>query len=174
MKKPWWRRYGGTFVIVIVMTLVAGHTRWFVLSNPPPRLEELQSQRVDVLNWQMWHPQLHVRLASGLDRMVEFPTLSLRRDMYYVISHEEQRQLIGKTCQMCGRPLRFSIQDHYQVFALDCGDGKGLKFEKSLEDYLASFNWHLNSLSGLFSIVLLGTVTFLAETFRSRKSPKRY
>lgn len=171
-RKPWWWVYGGTISMVIVGIVVGGHGRWFEMSNPPPRFEELETQRIQVLNWQHLHPQLHVRLASGKERMVEFPTFSLRRDMYFVISQEQQRQLVGKTCQMWGRPLRASLEDHYQVFALDCGDGTGLKFEQSIRDYTLGFQSGQSSGWWIAFFVTLFTcsLTFWAETIRHRKS----
>lgn len=173
-QKPWWRRYGVTLSIVVAGVLQASHSYWFVRSNPPPRFEELQTQRIEVLAWQRLHPQLHVRLANGQDRMVEFPTFSLgRRSAYYEISHEQQRQLVGKTCQMWGRPLRFSIQNHYQVFALDCGEDTGLEFKKSIKSYTLNFNsrqslssWAIDLFITFFACALF----FWAETVRNRKS----
>lgn len=172
-KKPWWQVYGATIGVTFFVVLVVWHQNWFERSNPPPALSQLERQQIEVLNWQHLHPQLHVRLASGKERMVEFPTLSLRRDMYFVISHEQQRQLVGKTCQMWGRPLRASFEDHYQVFALDCGDGVGLRFEQALRDYTSSFKSRQSPLTGFLFVFITWLIAFLAETIRHRKSQKQ-
>lgn len=172
-KKLWLRRYGATLSVAIVGVLQTGHSHLFVNSNPPPRFEELQTQRIEVLAWQRLHPQLHVRLANGQDRMVEFPTLDLgARDTYYEISQDAQRQLVGKTCQMWGRPLRFSIEDHYQVFAIDCGGGNGLDFQKSLKSYTKDFEFDQFNLLKIFffGYLFVCALTLWAETIRNRKS----
>lgn len=131
-------------------------------------------QQVQVLGWQRTHPQLHVRLPDGHSRMVEFPTLRLGKggDLYYVLSFDEQRQLVGQTCQMWGRPLRFSIQDSYQVFALECDKGGRLRFDEAYRDYEKSFQNRTSFTS--FSIVILiwlfGVLLFFwAESYANRK-----
>ena len=172
-KKPWWKLYIATLSIALVGVIQTSHHGWFVHSNPPPRFEELQMQQVEVLGWQRYHPQLHVRLADGSSRMVEFPTLRLGKggDTYYVISIEKQRQLVGQTCQMWGRPLRFSFQDSYQVFALDCEKGIGLNFDNALARYKSHFEYGQSSTfvifipSWLFGLILF----YWAETIRNRK-----
>lgn len=176
--RPWWRLHLVTIAILLVGIIQISHHLWFVNSNPPPRLEELETQRIEVLAWQRLHPQLHVRLADSVDRMVEFPTLNMGgRDVYWVISPEEQRQLVGKACQMWGRPLRASIQDHYQVFALNCDDGSGLAFNDSLKDYRLSFEFHTSfrSLMSSVFIYLVGlALTYWAETYRIRNSNRAF
>ncbi len=172
-KRPWWRLYGVTLGIALVGVVQTGHHAWFEYSNPPPLFDELQMQRVEVLGWQRQHPQLHVRLPDGSSRMVEFPTLRLGKggDLYYVISFEAQRQLVGQTCQMWGRPLSFNFQDSYQVFALECNQGGRLSFDMAFKEYKKSFE---NRTSFTFSIGiyiwLFGVALFFwAETIRNRK-----
>lgn len=130
-------------------------------------------QQVEVLGWQRTHPQLHVRLPDASSRMVEFPTLRLGKggDLYYIVSFEEQRQLVGQTCQMWGRPLRFSIQDSYQVFALECDKGGRLSFGDAIKDYKSTFD--ISSVS-TFSILIPGwlftlLISFWAISVRNRK-----
>lgn len=175
-KKPWWRLYGATLCIALGGLAFTSHNAWFVHSNPPPLFEELHMQQVQVLGWQRTHPQLHVRLSDGSSRMVEFPTFNLRGgrvhgSFYYVISEEEQRQLMGQTCQMWGRPLRFSIQDSYQVFALECDKGGRLRFDKAVKDYEQDFKHSLPfTLPFSIYIWLFGVLLFFwAESFRNRK-----
>lgn len=172
-QKPWWRLYAVTLVVALLAILLILHNHLLALNNPPPQFEELQRQQVEVLGWQRYHPQLHVHLPDGRSRMVEFPSLRTESsgDTYYVISLEQQRQLVGKTCQMWGRPLRFSFQDSYQVFALDCGDGSELDFFKSLESYKKSYGSRLTSWRSFPACLLLFciAVTFWAETIRNRK-----
>ena len=175
-KKPWWwRPYGGALFIFLGGLAQTSHHVWFVHSNPPPLFEELHMQQVQVLGWQRTHPQLHVRLSDGSSRMVEFPTLHKGGrgggDLYHVLSFDEQRQLVGQTCQMWGRPLRFSIQDSYQVFALECDKGGRLRFDKAVKDYEQDFK---HSLSFTFSIGiyiwLFGVLlVFWALSVRNRK-----
>lgn len=159
-------------MMVAVAVLQLGHEAWFVRSNPPPQFSELQIQTIQVLGWQPSHPQLHVRLQNGQNRMMEFPTLSLSRDLYWGISREQQEQLVGKSCKVSGRQLRASLQDSYQVFALDCEDGLGLAYSKAISLYVAHFNSRKNPSISLFILIygLCFTLTFWAETVRYRKS----
>jgi hypothetical protein len=165
-KKPWWRLYGGALFIFLGGLAQTSHHAWFVHSNPPPVFEELQAQRVEVLGWQRTHPQLHVRLPNGTSRMVEFPTLHKAGrgggDLYHVLSFDEQRQLVGQTCQMWGRPLRFSIQDSYQVFSLECEKGGRLRFDEAVKRYEGHYK---SGLSATFSIFIPGWILFVFITF---------
>lgn len=112
-----------------------------------------------------------VRLSGGNIRWVEFPTLRAGKggDFYEVISAEEQRQLVGQTCQIWGRPLRFSMEDHYQVFKMECDRGGRLEFSEALKNYEISFN----SRSTSYIFYALGSLFLAAIAFRLDFNDKR-
>lgn len=173
-KRPWWRLYAGTLSFAFFVALFFGYQQSFIRSNAPPRFEELRSETVEILSWQRSHPQLRVRRADGQIRWVEFPTLTMRRAYYWAISFDEQQRLVGATCVMAGRPLKFTDQDRFQVFLLDCGRFGGLSFDKSSHAYMAEYRsrasgfWRFGIYFYLFSVGL----AFWAESARNRNLSK--
>lgn len=169
--KPWWRAYEMTLAAVFLFALIVGHQELFLRANPPPQFEQLRSETVEVLAWQRLYPQLQVRLSNGQVRWVEFPSLSLRRDDYKVMPFDAQRQLVGATCLMAGRPLSFTWQDRYQIFHLNCVGGRGLEFDESIRRYAQSYRsgisffWRFGIHLYLFAVGLV----FWAESVRNRK-----
>jgi hypothetical protein len=74
---------------------------------------------------------------------------------------------VGRYCQIWSRPVKFGIKDRHQVFAIDCGDGIGLDFDKAANDY----KMETRPLYLFFSFLILVMVgpIFVAEIIRDRK-----
>ncbi len=83
----------------------------------------------------------------------------------------EQRRLVGQTCAMWGRPVRFTLSKRYHVFALDCEGGVQFRFEDAVRDYAIAQPMQIRlSIEGSLQLGLLVLPLALwAEVVHNRK-----
>lgn len=177
-KKPWWSVYRYSLGTLIFFALFIAGRLWFIHGNPPPQsLDELEMQTVDVVDWRVNGSRLYVRLPSGDVQQVEFPSLDFKGPgLYLTITLDEQKALIGQRCQMWGRPLRRVLEERFQVFALQCDRGGGLKFQAAIKSYEIGFEVTSGGFgNSLFLVFMLPwlAVLFLMEYFQNKRLNKQ-
>lgn len=134
--KPWWRRYSNTLVFFFgssAFAIYLGLVHWV---NPVPNPDELIRVPIKVLGVKALDPHLHVQLADGSQRMMEFPVLfGLRPNRYHGLSDDDKKKLRGCEGEIRGIPVRLVLTDRFRVWGLQCGDVH-LGFDVAQRDYV--------------------------------------
>lgn len=128
--KTGWRRYAGTLGLGVLGTFLTGYFWLFHAFNQTPAKSDLTQINIEVLSVREAAPHLVVQLDDGSRKHMEFP-IGLpfiggraKGGAYNAINERERTQLKGCRGVVGGVPLRYSFDQRFRVWSIDCGGVK--------------------------------------------------
>ena len=145
LKGRWWFvRYNVSLVMLLTSLAVGVVPELVDRLNGIPDPTALQTLQVRIVRTHLTEPHLFVELPDGSQRGMEWPVrISGGRGGFrsYVWTEEEREHLPGCLAIVRGVPLRWTINDRFRVWELDCpARGIRIGLEKTSWDHMTPWD----------------------------------
>ena len=147
MGKRWFMRYNVTLYGVFLCLVLLDIPELVDRINGVPASTDLQTAQVRIIRTHLTEPHLFVEFPDGRQRGMEWPVpISADRKGYrsYAWTDEQRERLPGCLATVRGIPLRWTINDRFRVWELDCPvEDIEIGLDKTVRSYMTPLDFEI-------------------------------
>ena len=161
--KFWFVRHNVS--LIMLLTSLAGGIAPMIVDylNGIPDPTDLEMVRIRILSTHLVEPHLLVEMPDGSQRGMEWPVAISYHGGFrsYVLADEERQRLPGCQAMVRGMPLRWTINERFRVWELDCPEQNiHIDLDKTIRAHTDPWD-----LKVFFFVIYLGLYLFIAVIF---------